>query len=235
MLQLKKISKSFDNKKVLDEIFLEINRAEIVGLVGESGCGKTTLAKIIVGLERPDSGEISFCEKEKKKVQMIFQNVHGSFNPKFRLKSSLAEARTGKSRKELLEESLEESLESVGLEKLFLNRFPHELSGGQIQRMSIARALLSKPELLLADEPTSALDIFNKLQILHLLRSLKEKIGLSCLVITHDILSLASLADKIYVMQSGRIVESGKTTDVLKNPENSYTKKLINSVPKFIY
>lgn len=245
LLKLQNIVKSYNGKLALDEVDLEVKQGEIVGLAGESGSGKSTLARIITGAEAPDSGSMELLSEainlksqrlkvQKKKIQMVFQNAAGSFNPKFSLKSSikqpLIEHNLSSSGQELQEKILQIA-ESVRLEKELLERLPHQVSGGQIQRAAIARAIACDPNLLIADEPTSALDVSIRGQILKLFKSLTKQKNISCLVISHDLPSLRFLADRIYVMYKGKIVETGPTQQVLDNPKETYTKKLIAAIP----
>lgn len=245
LLNIENISKSFAGQKAVCEASFNIKAGEIVALAGESGCGKTTLARIIAGLEVPDFGklilngqEINFEEKRKRpirrKIQMVFQNALGSFNPRHTIGDSLQQPlliHEMVENKEQLKSRITELMNLVGLEEELINRFPHQVSGGQIQRAAIARAIACKPDLLIADEPTSALDVSIRAQILRLFKELREKTGLSCLVVSHDLPSLGFLADRILVMYKGSIVESGATQNVLSSPKEQYTKRLIAAIP----
>ncbi|MDX1920556.1 MAG: ABC transporter ATP-binding protein [Candidatus Caenarcaniphilales bacterium] len=245
LLKLENIVKTYNGKFALAGVDLEVKPGEIVGLAGESGSGKSTLARIITGAEPPDSGSMQLMSEavdlnnqreklHKRKIQMVFQNALGSFNPKFRLRSSiqqpLIEHKISSSAEDL-ENKILQILESVSLEKELLNRFPHQVSGGQIQRAAIARAIACEPNLLIADEPTSALDVSIRSQILKLFKNLTLQKNISCLVISHDLPSLRFLADRIYVMYKGKIVEAGLTAKVLDDPKESYTKRLIAAIP----
>jgi peptide/nickel transport system ATP-binding protein len=260
ILSVKDISKSFINRgsvkqqipKVLNGVSLEIQEKEIIGIVGESGCGKTTLARIVAGLETPNDGDlvlrenqISFSEprskQERKEIQMIFQNTLASFNPRMTIGDSIAqpiiEHNILLSQNLLnqdinnIQKEINRLLDSVGLEIELANRFPHQVSGGQIQRAAIARAIACKPTVLIADEPTSALDVSIRLQILELFKKLRETQELTIIVITHDLPSLKYLADRIFVMYNGEIIESGETNLILSSPKQAYTKRLISAIP----
>ncbi len=238
ILKAENINKQFGSSYVLKEVNLEIGIGQIIGLVGESGCGKTTFARIIAGLETALGGNLFLeninllaeekrSKKLKQKIQMIFQNAAGSFNPKYKIIDSLKQA----SVEHNLPFEPEALFEQIGLSLDLKDRFPHELSGGQMQRAAIARAIACKPSLLIADEPTSALDVSIRRHILNLIKDLRAKQNLSCLIITHDLPSLKGLADYVYVMNNGSIVESGTTEQILNCPQESYTKRLIMAIP----
>ncbi|HEY9885775.1 MAG TPA: ATP-binding cassette domain-containing protein [Vampirovibrionales bacterium] len=245
VLLLENVSKFFAEYQAVKKANLFVGQSEIVGLVGESGCGKTTIAKIIAGLEQAEEGSLFIKDKEinlqvarsksqKKMIQLVFQNALGSFNPKFSLRSSLSQPIIEHGlviSKEQIEEKLHSLLEAVHLEIDLLDRLPSQVSGGQIQRAAIARALASEPDLLIADEPTSALDVSIRAEVLRLFKELRIKQNISCLVISHDLPSLKFLADRIYVMNKGEIVEEGNAKSVIESPQNEYTKKLITAIP----
>ncbi len=240
-LQASNINKSFGEHQILKNVSFSLEQGQIVGLVGESGCGKSTVAKVISSLEKADSGSLQISGEnfplqetrsklQRQKVQMIFQNALGSFNPRKTvgdsLKQPLIEHKFDYSENEIVR-----LLAQVGLGPEYKDRFPHQLSGGQIQRAAIARAIACKPAVLIADEPTSALDLSLRAQVLNLLKDLQHTQNLTCLVITHDLSSLRKLADVVYVMNQGKIVENGEAQKVLNNPQESYTKRLLASIP----
>jgi ABC-type oligopeptide transport system ATPase subunit len=168
----------------------------------------------------------------KKQIQMIFQNALGSFNPRQTIQDSLKQPLIEhKIVTNDIDQEINDLLLSVGLEAQLKNRFPHQVSGGQIQRAAIARAIACKPSLLIADEPTSALDVSVRAYVLELFKELKKNKNLSLLIITHDLMSLKNLASRVYVMHNGQIVESGQTTDILNNPKQLYTQRLIAAIP----
>lgn len=229
----------------LNNVSLNIKKGEILGLVGESGSGKSTLGNCILRLLQPTRGEILYNGEnimtfDKKKLinfrrnaQVIFQNPYSSLNPKMKIKDILEEPliiHKFENKKER-EEKIYNVLELTGLNKEDLNRYPHEFSGGQRQRIAIARALILEPEFIVADEPVSALDVSIQAQILNLLKDLKEKLNLTYLFISHDLNVVHYLCDNVIIMNKGEIVERGNIDEVFNNPQNDYTKTLLNSIP----
>jgi len=227
-------------------VSFHIDRGEVFGLVGESGCGKSTIAKTVIKLYTPTGGSIkikgvditSFDYKQmmpvRKMVQVIFQDPYASLNPRLKVLDIITEplAFSGQSltKRELHEKGMK-LLQRVGLGPEHANRYPHQFSGGQRQRISIARALSVDPELIVADEPVSALDVSIQAQILNLMMDLKEELGFSYLFITHDLSVVRHISDRIGVMYLGFIVETGSTEAVFKNPRHPYTRALLSAAP----
>jgi len=232
--------------KAVDGISFNLKRGETLGVVGESGCGKSTTSRAILLLNKPRSGSITIdgvditrvsgarLMEYRRKVQVVFQDPQASLNPRHTVMEILTEGMVyhGLCRKEERRAKAIELLEAVGMPTDILDRYPHEFSGGQRQRLCIARAIALKPELLICDEAVSALDLTIRAQVLDLLGDLKKKLGLSMIFITHDIGVVQHVADRIIVMNKGRIVEEGTCEQVLGNPREEYTKYLMASVPK---
>ena len=207
--------------KAVDGVSFDLHRGETLGVVGESGSGKSTIARVITGLQKPTEGS---CRLDGR-VAMVFQDPLGSLNPRMTVRATLEDGRRET-------EDASKLLELVGLDASALDKYPHEFSGGQRQRICIARAIATKPELLICDEAVSALDLSIRAQVLDLLEDLKKKLGLSLLFITHDLGVVQHIADRILVMNRGKIIEEGPCGQVLKAPREEYTRYLISSVPK---
>lgn len=223
--------------KALDGVSIYIRKGEVLGVVGESGSGKTTLGKILATLEKPTSGSLIFMGIEindnneeivRKHVHMVFQNPATSVNPRMRVKDIVKEAMKNKD-----EKKVKELLEEVGLDYNYVkDKYPRELSGGQLQRVAIARALAKEPDFLILDEPTSALDASVQSQILNLLVDLQKERNLTYLFITHNIAVARFIADRVIIMYAGKVVEEGDTREVISEPMHPYTQALLNSVPE---
>ena len=210
--------------RAVDGVSFEIAKGETLGLVGESGCGKSTVARLIVGLYAPNEGRIEF---RGRRLQMIFQDPYASLNPRWRVKKIIAEPMAFlEARKPVAEFLLQ-----VGLSPDDAERYPHEFSGGQRQRISIARALAGEPELLICDEPTSALDVSVQAQILNLMAELQERLGLTYLFISHNLAVVSLVADRVGVMYLGRIVELAGAKELFARPRHPYTRMLLDAVP----
>ena len=243
LLIIENISKTFKvdkNKELqaLKNINIRLKKGECIGIVGESGCGKSTLARIIVGIERKSSGKIIFDNKEiegiskTKDIQMIFQNPLSSFNPRMKIVDYMWEPLRNYfklSKKDSIP-LIKKSLIDVGLDENALEKYPHEFSGGQLQRITIARAIIIKPKLIVCDEITSALDVSVQKQILELLKKLQKDLHLSYLFIGHDLAVVQDISQKIVVMCMGEIVEELDSVDLKSKAKHPYTKLLLNSV-----
>lgn len=212
--------------EIIHDITFDVHKKEIVGLVGESGTGKTTLARNILGIEKYASGRITHFTK---RPQMVFQNSYASLNPAYTVSWLVEEPLRifGKYDKEERTQRVSDMIERVGLEKECMDAYPDELSGGQRQRVSIAIALIQRPHFIIADEPVSALDVTIQAQILKLLQNLRDELGLSFLFISHDLNVVNEICDSVLVMKSGRIVEQGETKKVINTPQHEYTKNLL--------
>ena len=243
LLIIENISKTFKvdkNKELqaLKNINIKLKKGECIGIVGESGCGKSTLARIIVGIEKKSSGKIIFDNKEidsiskTKDIQMIFQNPLSSFNPRMKIVDYMWEPLRNYfklSKKDSIP-LIKKSLIDVGLDEKSLEKYPHEFSGGQLQRITIARAIIIKPKLIVCDEITSALDVSVQKQILELLKKLQKDLDLSYLFIGHDLAVVQDISQKIVVMYMGEIVEELDSIDLKSKAKHPYTKLLLNSV-----
>ncbi len=207
-----------------------LREGEILGIVGESGSGKSTIAKTVIGLETPSQGEIIRADVP---VQMVFQDAVGSLNPRMTVRQTLAEVLKVCRVANFSEPK--QLLDLVGLSAAVLDQYPREMSGGQCQRVSIARALACEPRVLIADEPVSALDVSVQARVLNLLRDLRRDLGLSILLIAHDLAVVKNVCDRICVMEKGLFVDVGDAAEVFLHPKSEYTRRLLSAVPDICY
>lgn len=233
----KEYKKDKRHTKALEGVSFTLHEAEILGIVGESGSGKSTLLNIISGIEKPDSGNLfhdgegytgQSVSKTGQFLRVIFQDAYRSFDPRMTMMKSLKESMNAS------DDEIKAITSEVGLNEELLNRKPRELSGGQCQRMSIARALLSKVGIILCDEITSALDVTTQAQVVKLLLELREKEKLSMIFVSHDLALVSALCDRVMVLKDGKCVEEGDTSEVITNPAHIYTKELLSCVIKVV-
>ena len=253
VLSVNGLNKTFRKKKFLRPAFeiqavadvsLSLRKKEILGIVGQSGSGKSTVARCIIGLEEPTSGDITICGERlhhagsaerrqmRRHIQMVFQDPYRSLNPRMKVGRSMIEGATNFGTPvDIAMDRAGELMTLVGLSSAALDRYPHQFSGGQRQRICIARALMLEPAVLVADEAVSALDVSVQEQVLELLGEIRERRGVGILFITHDLRVAARICDTIFVMNQGRIVENGPAERVLGRPEKEYTQKLFEAAP----
>ena len=248
LLEVRNLVKTYTDKRgrrvsAVDGVNLDLAQGEVLGIVGESGCGKTTLGRTILRLMAPDAGAIRFegtdiaqlperrLKPFRREMQMIFQDPFGSLNPRHKVGTIVGEplAIHGYSN---IAKRVADLLETVGLGAAASSRFPHEFSGGQRQRIAIARALALEPKLIVADEPVSALDVSIQSQIINLIADLRRRLQLSMLFISHDLSVVRHVSDRIAVMYLGRVVESGATEAIFAKPRHPYTRALISAIPR---
>ena len=257
LLKVLNIKKSYTQKKflkksvkiVLNDVSLSLEQGKCVGIIGESGSGKSTLGRIITGIEKADSGVVEFEGKNihqkenrnmKNDISVVFQNYVSSVNPRFSVAQIIAEpliisSQVNKSKidKNKIDEEVKKLIKIVGLSEEFLERFPHELSGGQLQRVCIARAIVTKPKFILLDEAVSSLDVSTQVEILDLLQKLKKEYNLSYIFITHDLLTITYICDSVIFFKDGKIEEKIDDIRNLKNIKKDYSKKLLEAVIEF--
>ena len=248
VLDIKDVTKTFRERggkrfTAVDHLSLSVFENECVGIVGESGCGKSTLARMITRLILPDFGSIRFCGEELtamkgkelrrayRNMKMIFQEPRSSFDPRLTLGSSIRDALVPvMPDKAEQDEEIVRLLGVVGLDARYANAKPYEVSGGECQRAAIARAIAQKPKLLILDEATSALDVSVQAQVVELLNTIRREQNLTYLFISHDLALVSSFCDRTYVLYGGKVVESGKTAEIINHPQEEYTKRLLASV-----
>jgi peptide/nickel transport system ATP-binding protein len=239
-------SREADRTLAVDGVSFDIERGQTLGIVGESGCGKTTLARLLLRLLPPDGGSISFDGQDwlaargrsfralRRQVQIIFQDPATSLDPRMRAEDLLAEPlaiHEPRMNRAARRNCVVEMLRAVGMDESALRRYPHEFSGGQRQRLSIARALILRPALVIADEPVASLDVSVGAQVLDLLSRLKHEFHLTLLLISHSLPVVAQMADRVAVMRGGAFVELGDIDAILRSPQHPYTRELLEAVP----
>ena len=257
LLKVLNIKKSYTQKKflkksvkiILNDVSLSLEQGKCLGIIGESGSGKSTLGRIITGIEKADFGVVEFEGKNihqkenrnvKNDVSIVFQNYISSVNPRFSVAQIIAEpliissqVNRSKIDKNKIDEEVKKMIKIVGLSEEFLERFPHELSGGQLQRVCIARAIVTKPKFILLDEAVSSLDVSTQVEILDLLQKLKKEYNLSYIFITHDLLTITYICDSVIFFKDGKIEEKIDDIRNLKNIKKDYSKKLLEAVIEF--
>ncbi len=231
--------------QALDDVSFSLRAGRSLGVVGESGSGKSTLARLLLALERPSAGRVvldgedlhaldaAALRRARAKLQMVFQDPFGSLDPRRTVLQTVAEPLAvlhGAGRAEQRERA-GEALDAVGLRASDLGKFPHEFSGGQRQRIAIARALITRPKLIVADEPVSALDVSVQAQVLNLMQDLQDRLGVTYLFISHDLAVVDLVCDEVIVLQHGRVVEQGAPERLFRRPEHEYTRRLLAAVP----
>ncbi|MFG3109833.1 ATP-binding cassette domain-containing protein [Streptomyces tendae] len=253
LLELDGLRKEFGGRRpnlAVDDVSLDVHEGETLALVGESGCGKTTLTRLLLALLEPTAGSVRFDGRDlatltaselrgvRRQMQVVLQDPYSSMNPRMRITDIVAEPLVthdpearGRRARARNRERVGELLEAVGLDAGIQDRYPHEFSGGQRQRVSIARALALHPRLLVLDEPTSALDVSVQATVLDLLADLQRRLGLTYVFVSHNLAVVAQVADRVAVMSRGRLVEVGEAASVLRTPRHPYTRQLLDAVP----
>ncbi len=248
ILEVRNISKTFKAEgrvtKAVDDVSFNLQKGETLAIVGESGCGKSTTGRMLLRLLEPDCGEIWFKGKNlctlskvnmrrvRPEIQIVFQDPYGALNPRMRVRELLEEAILSNPNvsKSDVTKRCNDLIESVEMKEEDLNKYPHEFSGGQRQRLVIARAIATNPDIIICDEPVSALDLLVQAQILNLLKDLQKKLQLSYVFISHDLSVVKHMSDRIAIMHTGRIVEMGTKDEIFKSPKQHYTKMLLESI-----
>ena len=251
LIEVSDLHVRYGDYEAVKGVSFTLAEGEILGIVGESGSGKSTIAKVLMGLEKPSAGSVGFnlqppTSTLRSKIAMIFQDAVGSLNPRMTVRQTLREVlrhqvlrlpsqvleSAGRKTLDARRMTPEALLETVGLSPAVLDQYPREMSGGQCQRVSIARALACGPKVLVADEPVSALDVSVQARILNLLRDLRRDLGLSILLIAHDLAVVRNVCDRICVMERGLFVDAGRAEDVFAHPQSDYTRRLLAAVPR---
>ncbi len=246
ILELQDARFGYDRRTVVDGVSFSVSAGESVGLVGESGAGKSTILSLLLGLASPQSGAVLFdgepldrrdrslMRRFRSQVQTVFQDPYSSLDPRQRIDRIVGEPlrSLGIATGAQAREAVADAVASVGLEREALGRYPHEFSGGQRQRIAIARAIVSKPRLLLADEPVSALDVTTRIQVIELLARLRAETGMALVLVSHDLSAVAALCERTVVLQSGRIVEEAPTRRILDEPATAYARTLVAAIPR---
>lgn len=252
VLEVKNLKKYYkvgrnDYVKSVDGVSFSLHRGETLAVVGESGCGKSTTMRALLRITEPTDGQVflngqdflalkgNALKQARKSIKMIFQDPYSSLDPRMSVRDIIGEPadiakayRTPAEREKLILDTME----LVGLNRDFADRFPHEFSGGQRQRIGIARAIILRPEIVICDEPVSALDVSVQAKIINLLKELQQKMNISYIFISHDLGVVKHIADRVIVMNQGKIVEEGDKNTIFANPQNEYTKMLLESIPK---
>ena len=232
----------------LNGVSFDIRAGRSLGIVGESGSGKSTLARLVMALDRPTSGSVTLLgnnlhtlpadelRRARRDFQMVFQDPYGSLDPRQKVERIVAEplAALGQAQREEQRTRASEALTSVGLRATDLDKYPHEFSGGQRQRIAIARALITRPRLIVADEPVSALDVSVQAQVLNLMQDLQQQFGITYMLISHDLAVVNHLCDEVVVLYQGRIVERGSPSELFRNAQHPYTQSLVGAVPQVL-
>lgn len=245
MITIRNVSKrfksgAFSEFTAVDDVTFSVDEGSILGIAGNSGCGKSTLARMIVGLEHSSKGTIQLegtniddlSRKEiSRRVQIIFQHPESSLDPKVKIKYSLMEPQiiNGVCNREEAEKRIRALMKIIGLNEILFDRYPHQISGGEAQRVAIARVLSLEPKIIVFDEPTSMLDVSVQASILTLLQDLQSRFNLTYIVISHDLEVLSRICDELIIMKNGKVVDVGKTSEVIGNPKSDYTKELVEN------
>jgi peptide/nickel transport system ATP-binding protein len=246
ILELRDARFAYGSRTVVDGVSLRVSAGEAVGLVGESGAGKSTIISLLLGLATPSAGSVHFDDapldrRDRKSmrrfranVQTVFQDPYSSLDPRQRVDRIVGEPlrSLGIASGDEARRAVADAATSVGLDVDVLRRYPHEFSGGQRQRIAIARAIVSKPRVLLADEPVSALDVTTRIQVIELLQRLRRETGLALVMVSHDLSAVAALCEQTIVLKDGRVVEEGATRDVLHAPQTDYARTLMSAIPR---